>query len=83
MSESTEALLIDLLDWIGPARRSYTEVMTAWRTSCPHLPIWEEANDRGFVERHHIAGEGSFISVSAAGRAFLDAARLTPRSRIP
>jgi hypothetical protein len=29
--------------------------------------VWEEANDRGFVERHHAPGLGQFISVSKVG----------------
>ena len=51
---------------IGPTPRPYAEVIEAWRTSCPRLPVWEEANARGFVERQHRDGVGAFVSVSAA-----------------
>ena len=30
-----DSLLLDLLDWIGPNPRPYSEVIEAWRTSCP------------------------------------------------
>ena len=49
MTNSVDALILDLLEWIGPKPRAYAEVMEAWRTSCPRLPVWEEANARGFV----------------------------------
>ncbi len=71
MSDPVEALIADLLEWIGPRPRPYTEVIEAWRTSCPRLPVWEEANERGFIERRFEQGVGVFVSVAAAGLAFL------------
>ena len=70
-----EALILDLLEWIGPTPRSYDEILDAWRTSCPRLPVWEEANDRHFVTAHHEAGQGRLISVSLVGWAHLRAHR--------
>jgi hypothetical protein len=75
MSESVDALILDLLEWIGPRPRPYAEVMEAWRTSCPKLPVWEEANSRGFVSRDHEPGREAIVSVTASGREFLDAQR--------
>jgi hypothetical protein len=69
------ALILDLLEWIGPGSRSYSEVMDAWRTSCPRLPVWEEANARGFIGHDHRDGIGTVISVSPAGLAHLAAHR--------
>lgn len=71
MPETVEPLILDLLEWIGPAPRPYPEVLDAWRTSCPRLPVWEEANARGFIAREHRQGVGAFVSVSAAGREHL------------
>jgi hypothetical protein len=65
-----DALILDLLEWIGPERRRYAEVMDAWRTSCPRLPVWEDANDRGFIER-----QGAFVCVTDAGREFVEKQR--------
>jgi hypothetical protein len=67
MSENVEYLILDLLEWIGPDSRPYAEVLEAWRTSCPRLPVWEEANARGFVASHCEVGRGRFVSVSVAG----------------
>ena len=49
MADTLEPLIADLLEWVGTGR-PYTEVMDAWRTSCPRLPVWEEANLRGWLE---------------------------------
>ena len=49
----------------------YDVVMEALRTSCPRLPVWEDANDRGYIERRRDPDRGELISVSAAGTAFL------------
>lgn len=71
MADPVEALVLDLLEWIGPVPRPYGEVLEAWRTSCPRLPVWEEANAMGLLAREHRAGVGAFVSVSAAGRSYL------------
>ena len=75
MPDSIDTLILDLLEWIGPRRRAYGEVMDAWRTSCPRLPVWEDANERGFIACRRQEGGGSFVSVSPLGREFLDAHR--------
>ena len=67
MGDTVDNLILDLLEWLGSSPRPYPEVLDAWRTSCPRLPVWEEANDRGLVERHHVPGVGRFISVTPAG----------------
>jgi hypothetical protein len=79
MSDVVDPLVLDLLEWIGPAPRPYVEVIDAWRTSCPRLPVWEEANARGFLEQRHEAGGEALVAVSARGRAHLDAHRTAPR----
>jgi hypothetical protein len=71
MTDSVDHLILDLLEWLGTAPRPYEEVLDAWRTSCPRLPVWEEANDRGYIERHHVSGIGRSVSVSALGAAYL------------
>ena len=74
MSDPVDALVLDLLEWIGHEPRPYAEVMEAWRTSCPRLPVWEEANARGFVVRSHRDGIG-MVAVSPKGLAQLAAER--------
>jgi hypothetical protein len=70
-SDTVESLVLDLLEWVGPSPRPYAETLDAWRTSCPHLPVWEEANDRGFIARTQEPGRGLLVSVSAAGEEHL------------
>jgi hypothetical protein len=78
MFDPVEALVLDLLEWIGPGHRPYAEVMEAWRTSCPRLPVWEEANARGFVRHDHLEGVGPVVSVSATGHSHLAQQRPHP-----
>jgi hypothetical protein len=71
MPDPVDALVLDLLEWLGPAPRPYAEVMDAWRTSCPRLPVWEEANARGFLTHEHREGVGTLVAVSPAGTSHL------------
>jgi D-3-phosphoglycerate dehydrogenase len=75
MTDPVDALILDLLQWIGPQARPYSEVIEAWRTPCPRLPVWEEANARGFLEQWHEPGRGTHVSVSSRGRDHLRRAR--------
>jgi hypothetical protein len=65
--DPVDSLVLDLLEWVGPDGRPYAEVIEAWRTSCPRLPVWEEANDRGFISRHRPPGGSPLVSVSVRG----------------
>ena len=67
MTDNLDNLILDLLEWLGSSQRPYLEVLDAWRTSCPRFPVWEDANDRGFIERHYVPGRGQYVSVSVAG----------------
>jgi hypothetical protein len=67
MSDPVEPLIVDLLEWIARAPRPYAEVMEVWRTSCPRLPVWEEANARGFLEQRHVAGSPAVVVITEAG----------------
>jgi hypothetical protein len=66
MAESIENLILDLLEWARRTERTYQETMAAWRTSCPRLPVWEEANRRGLVEAASANGR-SVVRVTPAG----------------
>ena len=66
-----ETLILDLLEWPPARERSYEEVLEAWRTSCPILPVWEDANERGLVTREDCGGR-CIVGVSPSGRALLD-----------
>jgi D-3-phosphoglycerate dehydrogenase len=65
-----EALILDLLEWLTKCERTYEEVMEAWRTSCPKLPVWEEANDRGLIIREDVNGR-CVVRITSSGCALL------------
>ena len=62
-----EALILDLLEWVTKRDRTYEEVIEAWRTSCPRLTVWEEANDRGLVVRENVNGR-CVVRITSSGR---------------
>ena len=70
MSDRIDALLRQLLTWLAQKERPYVDVMEAWRTSCPQLPVWEEATDRGFVDRVRV-DDRAVVRITSAGRMFL------------
>ena len=70
MSDTVDALILDLLEWVASRERSYDEVMAAWRTSCPRLPVWEDANDRGLLTTERANGR-SVVRITPAGAALL------------
>jgi hypothetical protein len=74
MADTVETLILDLLEWVDRRERTYDETMDAWRTSCPRLPVWEDANERGLltVERGHGL---SVVCVTPTGRALLEERR--------
>jgi hypothetical protein len=70
VSETVDALLGDMLAWLARDARPYSDVMEAWRTSCPRLPVWEDAIERGLVEHARLNGVAA-VRITQAGRAFL------------
>ena len=70
MSDTVENLVLDLLKWLERQERTYQETMDAWRTSCPRLPVWEDANENGLLETASDHGR-LLVRVTPAGFAFL------------
>jgi hypothetical protein len=64
--QNIEPLIFDLVEWVAKAPRTHAEVMSAWRTSCPRLTVWEDACDRGLLARRD-----ANVVVTARGRKFL------------
>jgi len=77
MTETTDALVLDLVEWIGREPRLYSDVIETWRTSCPRLTIWEDAVDRGYVARQPAAGQGARVAITEKRRQI--PARARPR----
>jgi hypothetical protein len=79
MNHDPDALVLDFVEWIAASSRTYSEVMDAWKTSCPRLTIWEDAIDRGLVQRCRRDGVLS-IEATPAGRELLAKTRQRFRS---
>jgi len=71
MTDTVDNLILDLVEWVERQERTYRETMDAWRTSCPRLPVWEDACDRGFVEGRTAVNAGVVVRATPAGLAFL------------
>ena len=67
-----DALIVQLIEWIGQEPRNYAETIDAWRTSCPRLTVWEDALSGGLIERVPAAGlKRAQVRVTPAGLACL------------
>ncbi|MGY4433661.1 hypothetical protein ACVWWO_006138 [Bradyrhizobium sp. F1.13.1] len=71
MSETADPLVLDFVEWVAREPRAYAEVIATWKTSCPHLTIWEDAADRGYVARETLPGMGLVIAVTEDGERLL------------
>ena len=73
MSEPLSPLMIEFLTWVAGRKRTYTEAMEAWRSTCPRHTVWEDAiadslirvDRRGTVQQ-------SEVILTPRGRAILD-----------
>jgi trans-aconitate 2-methyltransferase len=66
MSDIVESLILGLLEWAANGERSYDQVMDTWRTSCPKLTVWEDANDRGLVTKVQAKGH-LYVRITSSG----------------
>ena len=74
MTDTLAPLIRDFLEFAAARPRPYAEAVEAWRTSCPRLTIWEEAADRGLVERRPGADGALIVALTPRGRDILAAA---------
>ena len=71
MHKAAPALTQQFLAWVAEAPRSYADA-EAWRRSCPHLSIWEDAISDGLVRfEPDKSMQQSRLVVTARGRALL------------
>jgi hypothetical protein len=65
------ALTLQFLDYVADGR-TYGETMEAWRSTCPRMPIWEDAVRHGLVRiENGGAMNASRIVLTALGTARL------------
>jgi len=72
MHPAAAALTQQFLAWVEEAPRSYADA-EAWRRSCPHLSIWEDAISDGLVRFENTSGlQQSRVTLTPRGRALLE-----------
>ena len=73
MAEPAMLLTLQFLSWLDEGPRSYADVMDAWRTSCPRLSVWEDANIDGLVRLDRGPDERPVVVLTPLGRDVLEA----------
>ena len=72
MNNKLEPLILDLVEWVAKAPRTYAETIEAWRTSCPRLTVWEDTIDLGYLTIAVRPDTGEIgVAVAAPGMLFL------------
>jgi hypothetical protein len=72
MPEPVSLLMLQFLDWVASRSRTYAEAMDAWRTSCPRLSVWEDAQIEGLIELEGGSLKQALVKLTSRGRAILD-----------
>jgi hypothetical protein len=71
MQDAAQALTQQFLAWVAEGPRSYADA-EAWRRSCPHLSIWEDAIANGLIRFENASNmKESRILLTARGRSCL------------
>ena len=71
MQNAVHALTLQFLAWAAEAPRTYEDA-EAWRRSCPHLSIWEDAIEGGLIRfEKGKTMRGSKLMLTPRGRALL------------
>jgi hypothetical protein len=72
MHNAAPALTQQFLAWVAEAPRSYADA-EAWRRSCPHLSIWEDAISEGLVRYEGgTSMREARLALTEQGRALLE-----------
>ncbi len=73
MAETVNSVTLELLAWVSSGRRTYGEVMAAWRSTCPRHPVWENAVAEGLVRVAHGATQAQAeVTLTPRGQAVLE-----------
>ena len=59
--------LVEFLRWIDAAPRTYDYTMSAWRSSCPRLTLWEDASIGGLIALEQ-RDDDTFVVLTTTGR---------------
>ena len=65
---AAHALTQQFLAWVAEEARTYADA-EAWRRSCPHLSVWEDAIAEGLIRFENGGGmQGAHLVLTAQGR---------------
>jgi hypothetical protein len=67
MTDVTAATL-ELLEWLADRPRTYAETMDAWRSNCPRLSAWDDAQSGGLVSVARSPGRSGDARVTLTRR---------------
>ena len=68
MQTAAHALTQQFLAWVAEGKRSYADA-EAWRRSCPHLSIWEDAIADGLIRfENGTSMQASRLQLTKRGR---------------
>jgi hypothetical protein len=63
--------MIQFLEWVAARPRTREDVMDAWRSSCPRMPVWEDARADGLVRQFGGERGQHHVELTESGRAIL------------
>jgi D-3-phosphoglycerate dehydrogenase len=63
--------MIQFLEWVAARPRTREDVLDAWRSSCPRMPVWEDARAEGYVRQFGGERGEHRVELTAAGKAAL------------
>jgi hypothetical protein len=71
MQTAAHALTQQFLAWVAEGGRTYADA-EAWRRSCPHLSIWEDAIAGGLIRFENGSGmQEARLVLTSRGKAWL------------
>jgi hypothetical protein len=72
MSSDVDGLTLQFLEWVAAKPRTYSDVMDAWKSSCPRISIWENALHDGLIRVERDSGsQSSNVTLTPHGRSLL------------
>ena len=74
ISNLINPLTLQFLEWVAMQPRTYLDTMGAWRTSCPKMPVWEDAIDEELVRVENGEGQPTHVAtvvLTERGRSLL------------
>jgi hypothetical protein len=72
MSTDVDGLTRQFLEWIAAQPRTYSDVMDAWRSTCPRISIWENALHDGLIRVERVSdSQTSNVTLTPRGRSLL------------